>query len=86
MIIKLEFRDRFEDIGTEEDLGGTPREPSSLFRTAAAVVWLQSIFQRRCGKRDKPEDVASTCPASVKLVYKRTAACSALRTEKITTP
>ena len=40
--------------------------PSSLFRTAAAVVWLLSIFQSRRGKRDKPEDVASTCPVSVK--------------------
>lgn len=39
---------------------------SSLFRTAAAVVWLLSIFQNRRGKRDKPEDVASTCPVSVK--------------------
>lgn len=68
----------------QEYFGGTLREPSSLFRTAAAVVWLLSIFQSRRGKRDKPEDVASTCPASVKLVYKRTAACSAW-TEKITT-
>ena len=37
-----------------------------MFRTAAAVVWLLSIFQNRRGKRDKPEDVASTCPVSVK--------------------
>ena len=52
---------RVEDFGTE-----LRTQASSLFRTAAAVVWLLSIFQSRRGKRDKPEDVASTCPVSVK--------------------
>ncbi|OAD60588.1 hypothetical protein WN48_05105 [Eufriesea mexicana] len=53
--------ERVEDFGTE-----LHTQASSLFRTAAAVVWLLSIFQSRRGKRDKPEDVASTCPVSVK--------------------
>ena len=66
------MRWRGDEMRERKILGARYRQASSLFRTAAAVVWLLSIFQSRRGKRDKPEDVASTCPVSVKLIYKLT--------------